>query len=157
MIPKGNWRKWFRPIERSIGLSLTALVVVAVLPLLIFGSGAAWVVISQKKEAIEAELKNTTRALQAAVDVALLHHFDTMQLLATDASLDAGALDDFRDKVQRALLVNEDWRNVALIDPKSHLIVFSGLPMTGAATLTSSVAEVDDEHGHRSCWTFSLN
>ena len=144
MIPKGNWRKWFRPIERSIGLSLTALVVVAVLPLLIFGSGAAWVIISQKKEAIEAELKNTTRALQVAVDVALLHHFDTMQLLATDASLDAGPLDDFRDKVQRALLVNEDWRNVALIDPKSHLIVFSGLPMTGAATLTSSVAEVDE-------------
>jgi diguanylate cyclase (GGDEF)-like protein/PAS domain S-box-containing protein len=143
-MKNSSWTKWFQPGERSIGLSLTALVIAAVLPLLIFAGGAAWVVISQKKEAIEAELKNTTRALQVAVDVELLHQFDSMQLLATDASLDAGPLADFHEKVQRALLVNKEWGNVILIDPKSHVIVFSGLPMTGAATLTSSGAEVDE-------------
>ena len=67
-----------------------------------------------------------------------------MQMLASDASLDAGPLDVFREKVMRALPVNRDWRNVVLIDPKSHLIVFSGVPMIGAAPLTSSAAEVDD-------------
>ena len=144
MITTGIWRKWFQPRGQFIGFSLVSLVLVAIVPLLVFGSGAAWVIISQKREAIEGELRHTTRALQVAADNELLHQFDAMQLLASDASLDAGALDNFREKVQRALVANSEWVNVALIDPKSNLIVFSGLPMIGAANLTSSGAEVDE-------------
>ena len=51
-----------------MGLSLLVLVMVAVFPLLIFGSAAAWMVVDQQKRAIERELANTSRALQVAVD-----------------------------------------------------------------------------------------
>lgn len=144
MFISNRWIKWFTPSGSSIGLSLSALVLVAVFPLLIFGGGAAWVVVSQKKEAVEVELKNTTRALQVAVDGELVNHFESMQLLASDASLDAGPLEDFREKVARALVANAEWGNAALIDPKSHLIVVSGVSMPDAAHKTLSGSEVDE-------------
>jgi hypothetical protein len=45
--------------EQHICRSLIGLVLVAVLPLLLFGSGAAWMVVEQKKEAVARELAKT--------------------------------------------------------------------------------------------------
>ena len=59
---------------------------VAVLPLLLFGTGAAWRVIELKKEAVAQQLADTAHALQVAVDRELLGELELMQLLATDAS-----------------------------------------------------------------------
>ena len=61
-----------RPCDKkpsgSMGLSLGALVRVAVLPLVAFASGVAWVLVDQKKSAVSAELAGIARALQVAID-----------------------------------------------------------------------------------------
>lgn len=79
----------------AIGRSLGALVLVAVLPLLVFGGGAAWMVVDRERAAVATQLASTTSALQVALDRELLSQLTAMKILATDASLDAGNLPDF--------------------------------------------------------------
>ncbi len=129
--------------EQSSSRSLTGLVLVAVLPLLLFGSGAAWMVVDQKKLAVANELANTTRALQVAVDNVLVGQLELMKLLTTDASLDQGNLSAFNDRARRAVQTHREWRNVVLIDSKTHAIVSSALPMQPQQALTSWPTEVD--------------
>jgi diguanylate cyclase (GGDEF)-like protein/PAS domain S-box-containing protein len=129
--------------EQHIGRSLIGLVLVAVLPLLLFGSGAAWMVVEQKKEAVARELANTTQTLQVAVDRELLGQLELMQLLATDASLDKGSLVAFNDRARRAIQTHSVWRNAVLVDTKTHLIVASALPLPPPRTETSWPTEVD--------------
>ena len=115
---------------------------VAVLPLLLFGTGAAWRVIELKKESVAQQLANTAHALQVAVDRELLGELELMQLLATDASLDQGHLDAFSDRARRALQTHSEWRNAVLVDSKTQLIVASALPMPSVQTSTAWPVEV---------------
>ena len=128
--------------KRPMGLSLLVLVMVAVFPLLIFGSAAAWMVVDQQKRAIERELANTSRALQVAVDQQLLSQLDLMQLLATDASLDTGDMKAFEAHAARAVAINTHWRNIALIDSTTYAIVASVLPLPTVRAISTSPAEV---------------
>ncbi len=128
-----------------MGLSLLVLVMVAVFPLLIFGSAAAWMVVDQQKRAVERELASTSRALQVAVDQHLLSQLDLMQLLTTDASLDTGDMKAFAAHAARAVAINPHWRNIALIDSTTYAIVASVLPLPtlrATSTSPSEVAEV---------------
>jgi diguanylate cyclase (GGDEF)-like protein/PAS domain S-box-containing protein len=129
--------------EQHIGRSLIGLVLVAVLPLLLFGSGAAWMVVEQKKEAIARDLANTTQALQVAVDRELIGQLELMQLLATDASLDQGNLAAFSERARRAVQTHSEWRNAVLVDTQTHLIVASALPIPQPRTATAWPTEVD--------------
>jgi signal transduction histidine kinase/ActR/RegA family two-component response regulator len=131
--------------DKSLGVSLAGLVLVAVVPLLIFGSGVAWLVVDQKRSAVEENLASTTRALRVAVDRELLSQFAAVQVLANELSLDQGRLANFHDKALRVLEVHREWSNVVLIDPVSHKLVASGLPSPAPTqqTLTHPwVAEV---------------
>jgi len=138
----GNLDSGKKDEESAIWLSLAGLVLVAVLPLLVFGGGAAWMIVDQKKTAVADELAGTARALRVAVDRELVNQFVVMDVLASGASLDTGNLATFHDRALRAMRAHSKWLNVALIDPKSHKIVASGLPMSNQAT-TSSPAGVD--------------
>jgi len=138
------WHKVTDTSEQRIGLSLIGLVLAAVLPLLIFGGGAAWMVVDQKKNAVEAELVSTARALQAAVDQELFGQLELMELLSTDVSLDSGDLVAFQGRALRAIQNHNDWRNVSLIDPKTHLLVASALPIPKLAPTTAWPTEVDE-------------
>ena len=131
-------------VNRNIGLSLAGLVLAAVLPLLLFGSGAAWMIVQEKRQSIEHELQSTARALQVALDRELLGQLDLMKALATDVSLDTGDLAAFEKRAQRVIAAHAVWRNVALIDPKTYFLVASALPLPKQRPTTTSPPEVDE-------------
>ena len=101
--------------EKGIGQSLIALVLVAVVPLLLFGSGVAWTIIDQKKAAVAGELAGTARALQVAVDRELLSQFAVMDVLASDISLDSANPAAFQKRADQVLKANNEWLTVALM------------------------------------------
>jgi PAS domain S-box-containing protein len=140
----GNPRAQCKNSDKGIGVSLAVLVLVAVVPLLVFGSGVAWVIVEQKKAAVAEELASTARALRVAVDRELDSQFLAMKVLASEVSLDNGDLAAFNDKIRRFDKAHADWRNVALIDPHSHVIVASGLQMPIPAPTSVSPAAVDE-------------
>ena len=129
---------------KGIGRSLVALVLVAVLPLLFFGSGVGWMVIDQKKAAVAQELASTTRALRVAVDRELESQFSGMTLLAADRSLDSPNLGAFQKKAAQVLNANGDWLTVVLIDPRDHRIVASS-PPAPHPLMPSLSADGDDQ------------
>ncbi|MEI8168262.1 MAG: ATP-binding protein [Rhodoferax sp.] len=134
-------RKWK---EHSVWQALVGLVMVAVLPLLIFGGGVAWMIVDQKKLAIADNLKSTTSALRVAVDHELLGQMKQVEILATDASLDADNLAAFIMNAKRVIATNGKWFTVSLIDPRSHAIVATtATPVAGALASVASNA-VDD-------------
>ena len=139
-----KWRDSLHRLAWGMGLSLMGLVLVAVLPLLLFGSAAAWRVVDQQRQAVEQEIVSTSRALQVAVDRELLRQIALLQLLATDASLDNGDLAAFGQRAARAVATNPDWRNVVLIDPVSYVIVANVLPMAAEGTKAASPTAVDE-------------
>lgn len=109
--------------EKGLGLSIAGLVLVAVVPLLVFGIGAAWIIADQKKNSITNELAGTARSLQVAVDSKLQSQFASMEMLAADASLDSHNPVGFQEQCNRALKANDDWLTIALIDPRTHRII----------------------------------
>lgn len=113
--------------EKSIKLSLIVMVLVAILPLLVFGSGVAWLVVDQKKDAVTEELIATASALQVAVDRELRSQFRTMDVLASDYSLYSGNFTNFQKRAEQVLKVNTEWLIICIIDPRSHKII-SGSP-----------------------------
>ncbi len=121
-------KKW---MEHRVWQALVGLVLVAVLPLLIFGGGVAWMIVVQKKLAIADNLKSTTSALRVAVDHELLGQMMQVEILATDASLDNDNLTAFTNSAKRVIATNGTWFTASLIDPISHAIV--------ATTATSAV------------------
>lgn len=140
----GNlWAK-VKDTGKKTDLSLAWLVLAAVVPLLVFGSGVAWMIVGQKKTAVAEELANTARALQVAVDRELVSQFSAMDVLATDITLDRGDIAGFNDRARRVTEANKNWRNAVLIDPQSHKIVASGLPLPPSAPSTQAPAAVDE-------------
>jgi len=137
---------------RGFGISLAGMVLVAVLPLLIFGGGASWIVIDQKKAAVAEELTGTTRALLVAVDLELAYQLAAMNILAADADLDSGNLQSFRGTARRYLAAHTEWNDVVLIDPRTHAIVPLTEPQADLVHSAPPMANVDDvaRTGHAS-------
>lgn len=128
----------------GIGASLVAMVLVAVLPLLIFGTGASWILIDQKKAAVAESLSGTTHALLVAVDQEFAYQFAEMNSLAADARFDAGNLPAFREAARRYLAVHAEWTDVAIINAQTHAIVPLAELQTDLVRSAPSPAEVDD-------------
>ena len=130
--------------DRGIGLALAGLVLVAIVPLLVFGSGVAWLIIDQERNAVASELAGTASALRVAVDRELVSQFKAMEVLADDVSLDTGNLAAFRERARRAVAANGEWFNVALVDPRSHAIVAGAQPLPRPAPITLSPDAADE-------------
>ncbi len=130
--------------DSDIRRSLVTLVLVAVVPLLVFGGGVAWKLVEQRRAEVEAELTSTARALRVAVDRDLAGQLAAMEVLATAASLEAGDLSAFNERVRQVLNVHRDWLNIVLIDARTHALVAGGLPIPTPAPLTSATAEVNE-------------
>ncbi len=131
-------------LKAGIGFSLVGLVLVAVVPLMVFGSGIAWLVVEQKKAAVAEQLASTARALRVAVDRELISQLKAIDMLATDASLDSDDIARFQDRAGRAIKAQPGWSNVVLIEPTSHKIVASSHPLPTPAPLTSAPVGVDE-------------
>jgi hypothetical protein len=93
-------------MENRVWQPLVGLVLVAVLPLLVFGGGVAWMIVDQKKSAIADNLKSTTSALRVALDHELLGEMKQVEVLATDASLDSDNLTAFIGDAKRVIATN---------------------------------------------------
>ena len=130
-------------VKNGIGLSLAGLVLIAVLPILIFASGVAWMIVDQKKNAVAIELADKAQAIRVAVDQELLNQFTAMEILAIDVSVDIGNLAAFANRARRVIDAHGDWYNVVLIDPQTYSIVASALPLSVPPPSTSFPADVD--------------
>jgi PAS domain S-box-containing protein len=130
--------------DQSIRRSLVTLVLVAVVPLLVLGVGAAWSLVQQRRAEVEAELTATARALRVAVDRDLANQLRTMNLLATDTSLQAGDLPAVSERMRSVLQSGSDWLNLVLIDTRTHRLVAGGLPLPTPAPQTTSPDAVDE-------------
>ncbi len=130
--------------DRGIARALLGLVMVAVVPLLVFGGGVAWMIVDQKRAAVAEELKSTARAMRVTVDHDLLSQFAAMEFLASDTSIDARNFMIFHGEALRAIEARHEWRNVVLIDPQSDEIVASALPKSNAPLSAAARAAVDD-------------
>ena len=71
---------------RGIGPSLIGLVMVAVIPLLIFGIIVVGMTVSHEKSELANNLAGTARALQVTVDHDLVSQFAAMETLASEVS-----------------------------------------------------------------------
>ena len=129
---------------KLIELSLARLVLVAIVPLLIFGGGVAWTIVAQEKKAVANQLAGTASALRVAMDRELVGQFVAMEIIASDAGLDDDRHSLFHQRADRAIRVHKEWRNVALIDPHSHAIVESCLPLPAVPPVTVSPSSVDE-------------
>ena len=129
-----------RDLKRSLG----ALVLVAVMPLLALGGAVAWMLVDQRRDAVEAELAGIASALQVAVDRELASQFAAVEVLTTSALADAADLPAFSDKIRQVLTVHREWFNLVLIDPQTHAIVASALPIPTPAPVTSYPDDVDE-------------
>ena len=131
-------------LEHSVWQALVGLVLVAVLPLLIFGGGVAWMIVVQKKTAIADNLKSTTSALRVAVDHELLGQMKQVEILATDASLDVDNLTAFTNSAKRVIATNGTWFTASLIDPSSHAIVATTAAVTVGRSASVAANAVDE-------------
>ncbi|MBL8302044.1 MAG: hypothetical protein JNM26_04650, partial [Ideonella sp.] len=123
---------------------IAVIFLVAILPLLLFGTSVAWVMVEQKRDAIASELAATARASQVAVDRELDSQLSAAAVLATGANLRAGDMADFEERLRAVLAGHPEWVNAVVIDARSLQIVASGLPFTpGLTTATpDAVTEV---------------
>lgn len=122
--------------------SLVALVLMALLPLLLFGGGVAWLLVDQRRAAVEAELSATVRALRVAVDRELAGQAAAVEQVATSTTLRSADLTAFRDRARQLLEVHPDWLNLVLIEPINHSIEFSASPLSPVSVLPASLVEV---------------
>jgi PAS domain S-box-containing protein len=127
----------------DIRLSLVGLVIIAVLPLMIFGIGIAWIFVEQKKTSIADNLKNTASALLVAVDHELLSQFPAMIDLSSDMSIESSNPIYFQKRTKQLLKTNNDWLNVVLIDPRTHKLILSAIPTTNPVPASISPISVD--------------
>ena len=128
---------------QRIGRSLAWLVAAAVIPLLLFAGGVAWVVIDQKQAAMQDHLSRMASALRVATDHELLHDFPAIDMLASAPSTRAGDMEGFREQAKAMLELNPDWHNVLLIDPASYAVVASIRPLPRQTLPDSLKAEID--------------
>ena len=133
--------KW---MEHSVWRALVGLVLVAVLPLLIFGGGVAWMIVDQKKVAIADNLKSTTSALRVALDHELLGQLKQVEILATDASLDSDNLKAFTLTAMRVIEANGNWFTASLIEPKTRAIVATTTTLTAGTVATVASSAIDE-------------
>jgi signal transduction histidine kinase len=114
--------------DHGIAVSLTALVLAAVVPIIMFSVGIAWLFIEHQRSAAEAELSGVARAFTVAVERELDRQMAAMQVLATSDALDQGDLERFRIEAARVMAVHPSWLDVGLLDPVSKLLVSTQLP-----------------------------
>ena len=129
--------------KNKIGTSLIWLVLVGVLPIVAFSAGMAWLFVDRQQQAIEDELKTAASALGVAVDRELQSEITAMQVLTIGRSSDRIDLADFLERSRLVMAEHPAWLDVALVDPRSHLIVEGILPRPAPAPTSSDPAAVD--------------
>ncbi|MEY4750125.1 MAG: hypothetical protein RIQ60_2339 [Pseudomonadota bacterium] len=129
--------------------SLLVLLLATVLPLLVFGVGAAHLVLQQQKDAMASALAGNARALQLAVHHILASNLSALEVLAADAGAAPADPASWRERARRVVGVHPEWRNAALIntDAAPMRLLASAVPAPAVALplplpVAGEVAEV---------------
>ena len=141
---KHCWKNGLPGGVDTIGYSLIGLVLVAIVPLLAFGAGVAWLIIDQKKSAVATELASTASALRVAVDRNLVNQFAAMDVLASDVSLDTANYSAFQERARRAVRSNSEWLDFGLVEPRSHQVIAGSVPVPPPESGSQSPSPVDE-------------
>ena len=128
---------------RTMWRSLVGLVLAATIPLVIFGLGAASMIVRQERAAAAAEMESTATALRIAVDRELLNRLSAMEVIASELSVGSLQLPAFESRARYLIATHNGWRNLALIDPSTHRFLASGMPIASANIMTSVPSAVD--------------
>jgi len=108
---------------------LVLLVAIALLPSIIF---SIFLVTSQQKQefsVLERGMRDTARALTAALDREFIASIQSLKVLATSDSLDKGRLAEFYGEMKRSLAAyGTAWRNITLSDRTGQQLINLRLP-----------------------------
>ena len=121
---------------------LTLLALATVVPVVAFAAIVGYFLIDEQRETFRRGAEERTLAVLTAIDNELAGSIYTLQALATLPSLDEGDLAAFRDRVQRVLAVQPEWRNINLALPDGqqvmNLQVPAGEPLPNIGKLDGS-------------------
>lgn len=125
---------------------LVRLIFVALIPLIIFSAVLIILFARQEQATLTVGLKETTRALSAAVEKEFEANITMLEALASSEALDAGGLPDFRRSAWRVLHGQQNWAGIALFDPRGERLMANSNPGVSFAavdrrSLTQSVQE----------------
>jgi signal transduction histidine kinase/CheY-like chemotaxis protein len=123
------------PGRVGVRSQLVWLVVSAMLPVLIFAAMLVVLFARQEQSAIEQRMRETARALSAAVDQELQSALRALEMLATSTHLETGRLADFHQQADRVRAMQPGWHGVALASPAGRL--HRPLTMPSGETLPS--------------------
>jgi signal transduction histidine kinase/ActR/RegA family two-component response regulator len=123
--------------------SLVALVVAGIVPVLIFASAVVVVLWRHDREATEARLRNTARALALAVDREVSAAVTTLEVLATSEYLERGDLRAFYGVAARAVESQraDGWLTIVLTSADGEHLVNPVRPLGAPLPPLSDAAE----------------
>ena len=134
------------PPRRAVGFSpslrahLLALALAVLLRALAVGAAAAWQAVASYREAFEARLQDTARALALALDALLGADLAVLTALAAALALDADADPDARDALLRRTAASTG-TDIVLVDPATgRYLVHTAVP-PGAPTRITGMAD----------------
>jgi signal transduction histidine kinase len=115
------WVAFICPMK--LRTNLVYLIVGIVIPLVALATLLGLLLVKREREAFRQGAINRNRAFMTAVDAAVRGHISTLQVLASETSLQADDFDAFRRDAVRALEVQHDWQNIILTNRDgTHLI-----------------------------------
>ena len=102
---------------------LVTLILVTLGPLVIFSAVLIVLFARQEQATRTLGLKETARALSAAVEKEFAANIRMLEALASSESLDAGALQEFRRSAWRVLRGQQNWAGIAVFDPRGEMLM----------------------------------
>lgn len=107
--------------------NLVYLVVGTIVPVFLLATFLGFLLVKRERDAFRQGAINRNRAFMAAVDAALQGHISTLQVLASDSSLETNDFNKFLLEATRALKSQGDWQDVILTEPDGRQLVNAAL------------------------------
>ena len=121
--------------------NLVYLIIGIVIPLVALATLLGLLLVRREREAFKQGAINRNRAFMTAVDAAVRGHVSTLQVLASESSLQADDFEAFRRDAVRALEAQHDWQDVILSKPDGTYIVNA---RPGHQTSTTDVKSLNE-------------
>ena len=108
------------PNNKKKKLSLRAhliwLVVVAVIPVVFFSAILVTNVAQQRTEALEVNLRSTTKALSAAIDEQIVTVISSLKILSEVEDFSSSYIPDLHRRIKKFVTNQKDWISISVSD-----------------------------------------
>ncbi len=115
--------------KRSLKTHLMGLVLVTIFPVLIFAAVLIGFLTFQQLQSVETSLKNTTRALAAAVDIQIVAVKSSLKILSLVEDFDTSNMPDLHRRLSRYVKSQSGWASLALSLPNGKQILNTAMPL----------------------------